>query len=140
MNDSKTEAEITAAIRRMFDAFEAHDAVGVEAALHEDCTVWDVFVPHLIEGKENRVEYHDADQAQAQARGELTLAIEPAVVSVWGDTALARYYLNFSYEPPNATSGSVRISSVFRRENGRWLIVHHHEGMVPGGIPPVSDA
>ncbi|MFT7289054.1 MAG: hypothetical protein ACI87W_003181 [Halieaceae bacterium] len=140
MSDAKAEVEINAAIKDMFDAFEAHDAAGVEGALHEDCTVWDVFVPQLIQGKENRLKYHEADQAQSQARGELTLNVEPAVVSVWGDTGLARYYLHFTYAPPNATSGSVRITSVFRRENGRWLIVHHQEGMVPEGVPPVTES
>jgi hypothetical protein len=29
----------------------------------------------------------------------------------------------------------VRITDVLRRLDGRWLIVHHHEGLVPSGPP-----
>jgi ketosteroid isomerase-like protein len=131
--------QIEADIRRMFREFMEHRPEGIEAALHEDCTVWDVFLPQLIQGKANRVKYHAADQQQSQARGPLTLTVDTPVISVWGDTALSRYYLHFRYDPPNAVEGHVRISSVHRRENGRWLIVHHHEGIVPGGVPPTHE-
>ena len=56
-----------------------------------------------------------------------------------GDTALARYYLNFAYAPPNAASGRIRITDVLRRFDGRWKIVHHHEGLVPTGVPPITE-
>ena len=41
---------------------------------------------------------------------------------------------------PNAHGGRIRITSVLRREGGRWLIVHHHEGAVPAGVPPITEA
>lgn len=138
MNAASAEQEVEAAIRAMFDHFVAHRPQQVEAALHEDCTVWDVFVPQLIQGRENRVKFHAQDQEQSQARGPLTLTVENPVISVWGDTALARYYVRFVYQPPNPVEGLVRITSVLRREHGRWLIVHHHEGLSPGGVPPVA--
>ncbi len=137
MDDVKA---VEAAIQHMFDLFCAHDAAGVEAALHDDCTVWDVFVPDLIQGKETRLAYHEADQAQSLARGPLDLRVEWLRTDVWGDTALARYLVRFDYEAPNATSGVVRITSVLRRqEDGRWLIVHHQEGMIPQGVPPTDE-
>jgi ketosteroid isomerase-like protein len=139
MNAAAAAREIETAIRRMFRDFMEHRPDEVEAALHPDCTIWDVFVPQLIQGREERARFHAQDQAQAQARGPLTMSIDAPVVSVWGDTALARYYLRFRYDAPNATEGTVRISSVFRREHGRWLIVHHHEGIVPGGVPPLEE-
>lgn len=124
-------------IRDMFRRFAEHDPAGVEAALHPDCTVWDVFTPELIMGVENRRRFHEADQAQALARGPLSMQIDEPVVDVWGDTGLARYTLSFRYLPPNAVEGRVRITSVLRRSGDRWLIVHHHEGLVPAGVPPV---
>lgn len=140
MNDEQAEREVEAAIREMFRHFVEHRPDAVEAALHVDCTVWDVFVPDLIQGRENRVRYHAADQAQSQARGPLTLTVERMVTSIWGDLALARYYVRFVYLPPNAVEGLVRITSVLRRQpDGRWLIVHHHEGMVPAGVPPIAE-
>jgi len=56
-------------------------------------------------------------------------------VDVWGDVAVARYLLEFEYQPPGALIGTVRITDVLRRIDGRWLIVHHHEGLVPAGPP-----
>lgn len=134
------EQQVSDHIRAMFDHFAQHRPDQVEASLHPDCTVWDVFTPQLIQGKEERDRFHAADQAQAQARGTLSFSIDEPVTSVWGDTAVARYYLRFRYEPPNATEGVVRITSVLRRTGGRWSIVHHHEGLLPTGVPPIDGA
>ncbi len=131
---------IEARIRRMFEDFVDHDADAVESALHEDCTVWDVFVPDLIMGKETRLAYHQADQAQSQARGPLDLRVEMLRTDVWDDFALSRYLVRFDYQPPNATAGVVRITTVLRRIEGEWVIVHHQEGMIPAGVPPIDEA
>ncbi len=138
MNASAERQAVEAAIRDMFRRFAEHDPEGVEAALHDDCTVWDLFVPQLIVGREERRRFHADDQAQAQARGPLSMHIDAPVIDVWGDTALARYLLRFHYEPPNAVEGVVRITSVLRKQDGAWLVVHHHEGLLPAGVPPVS--
>ena len=55
------------------------------------------------------------------------------MVDVFGDAAVARYLLEFEYQPPRALMGTVRITDVLRRIDGRWVIVHHHEGLVPTG-------
>ena len=138
MSAKSDAGSVAATIRGMFERFAAHDPHGVEAALHPDCTVWDLFVPELICGVEARRRFHEDDQQQAQARGALTLNIDDPLIDVWGDTAVARYFLHFRYEPPNAISGTVRITSVLRRTQGEWRIVHHHEGLLPGGVPPVN--
>jgi ketosteroid isomerase-like protein len=129
---------IEAVIRGIFENFAAHRSDGVEGALDADCTIWDLFVPDLIKGPAERERFHDADQAQMQARGKLTMTIETPLIDVWGDTALARYRLSFVYEPPNAISGIVRITDVLRRKSGRWVVVHHHEGIIPTGVPPIA--
>lgn len=139
-NDSKTEAqEISDIIRGIFTAFEDHDPDGIEGHMHPDATVWDVFTPQLIRGTAERDAFHAEDQKQMQARGPLSLSIEDPEVEVWDDTAIAMYYLNYTYQPPNAAEGRVRITDVFRRLNDKWLIVHHHEGTVPTGIPPITE-
>lgn len=131
--------EIEGVIRGIFDAFENHDPAGIEAGMHAEATVWDVFVPRLFRGAAERAEFHAADQEQMQSRGPLTMSIEPPIVDAWGeDTAIAKYTLSFAYEPPNATSGTVRISDVLRKIEGRWMVIHHHEGMVPEGVPPTN--
>ena len=136
--DTDVAQEITAIIKGIFTAFEDHDPDGIEGHMHPDATVWDVFTPHLIRGTEEREKFHADDQKQMQARGPLTLSIDEPVVDTWADTAIARYYLSYKYEPPNAAEGQVRITDVFRKINGKWMIVHHHEGAVPTGIPPLT--
>ena len=52
-------------------------------------------------------------------------AVDP-VIDVWGDTALARHWLTVRFaggpEPL-----SVRVTTVWRQVDGRWLAVHNHE-------------
>ncbi|MCB2108571.1 MAG: nuclear transport factor 2 family protein [Rhodobacteraceae bacterium] len=133
------EREVSTIIRGVFDAFQNHVPGGIENHMTEDATVWDVFTPHLIRGRAERDKFHADDQAQMQARGKLTMTIDDMEVDGWDDTALARYYVNFKYEPPNATEGSVRVTDVLRKIDGRWMIVHHHEGMTPAGVPPITE-
>ncbi len=133
--------EISGVIKGIFDAFENHDPGAIERSMHPEATVWDVFVPRLFRGAAERMEFHEADQKQMQSRGPLTLEISDPIVDAWGgDTAIAKYTLTFTYEPPNATAGTVRITDVLRKIDGRWLVVHHHEGMVPSGVPPTDEA
>jgi len=139
LSDKAVEAEVAAVIADIFRSFEDHRPEGIEAHMHPDVTVWDVFTPELIQGTDERQKFHKNDQAQMQARGPLTLTIEDPVVDAWGSTAIARYYLEFNYQQPNAAQGRVRITNVLRNIGGRWLIVHHHEGLVPTGIPPITD-
>jgi ketosteroid isomerase-like protein len=136
---TQVEEEISNIIKGVFRAFEDHNPDGIETYMHPDVTVWDVFTPQLIMGQEERDKFHQDDQAQMQARGPLTLRIDEPVVDAWGDAAIARYYLEYDYQPPNAASGKVRITDVFRKVDGKWLIVHHHEGLVPTGIPPITE-
>lgn len=128
---------IVALINDMFAAFAAGRPDAVEAALQEDCTVWDVFTPDLVRGPAARAEFHEADQRQAHERGELTYRLSDPLVDVWGDTAVARYLLEFSYAAPGALRGTIRITDVLRRGTSGWSIVHHHEGLVPAreGVP-----
>ncbi len=132
-------AEIAAIIKGIFNAFADHDPDGIDGHMHPDSTVWDVFTPHLICGQAERDKFHADDQKQMQARGPLTLNVEEPVVNTWGDTAIALYYLEYSYAPPNAASGRVRITDVFRKVGGKWMIMHHHEGTVPAGVPPITE-
>lgn len=139
MSDDAVKAEVAAVIKDIFESFEEHRPDGIEAHMHPDVTVWDVFTPQLIQGTAERQKFHADDQAQMQARGALTLTIEDPIVDAWNDTAIARYYLEYDYQPPNPAHGRVRITSVFRKVDERWLIVHHHEGLVPTGIPPITE-
>lgn len=125
---------IRAVINGMFDAFEKGEVGTIEELLDPECTVWDVFTPQLIRGRAEQRAFHEADQRQKATRGELELEVGEPLIDVWKVTAVARYVVDFEYAPPNAVSGRVRVTDVLRRgSDGRWLIVHHHEGLAPEG-------
>ena len=139
MNRRAGQHEIWNLIQGVFDSFAQRDVQGMEDLLHDDCTLWDLFEPELIEGKEEREAFHERDKTQSMARGRLRIAIDPLKLDVYDDVAVARYWLKFHYEPPNATSGRVRITDVLLRTPNGWRIVHHHEGMAPSGVPPITE-
>jgi ketosteroid isomerase-like protein len=123
--------EIEHIIYSIFNAFQAGETNKIEDFLHENATVWDVFTPDLIRGKEQLEEFHKKDQEQKDSRGALSIDIEKPLITVRENSAIALYYLNFKYEEPNAISGRVRITDIFSRDETGWKIIHHHEGMVP---------
>ena len=131
--------EIWGLIQGVFDSFAGRDVQGMEDLLHDDCTLWDLFEPELIVGKEEREAFHERDKTQSMARGSLSITIDPLKLDVYDDVAVARYWLEFTYKPPNATSGRVRITDVLLRTPNGWRIVHHHEGMEPSGVPPITE-
>ncbi len=110
----------------------------MEDLLHDDCTLWGLFEPELISGKAEREAFHERDKAQLMARGRLSISIQPLKLDVFNEVAVARYWLRFNYEPPNATSGRVRITDILLRTPKGWRIMHHHEGLAPTGVPPID--
>ncbi len=131
--------EIVRIIHSIFDGFMNGDIDAMNASMSPDGTVWDVFQPKLYRGGKDRREFQEGDIAQSAKRGSLTIDIEEPVIDVWENTALARYYLTYEYQPPNAAAGHVRNTDVFRRIDGKWWRMHHHEGTVPTGIPPLDE-
>lgn len=132
------EEEIWSTVRSIFESFAARSEAGIETRLADDCTVWDVFEPELINGRAERDAFHRRDRAQSEARGPFSWELIPLQASVFGEIAIARYYLDFEYQPPGAAAGRVRITDVLRRAPGGWQIIHHHEGLSPGGIPSLE--
>ena len=139
MNGRTKQHEIWTLIQGVFDAFEDRDVQGMEDVLHDECTLWDLFEPELVAGKEEREAFHERDKTQSMARGQLSISIDPLKLDVYNEVAVARYWLEFNYEPPNAAAGRVRITDVLLRTPNGWRIVHHHEGMAPSGPPPISE-
>jgi ketosteroid isomerase-like protein len=130
-----TEAHaVEAIVRDVYAAFAEHDPARIEAVQDENCTVWDVFTADLIVGRSGLAAFHEKDQAQSIARGPLSFRLSDFHTDVWSDTAVVRYLVHFSYEPPRALSGTVRTTDVFRRFPDGWRIVHHHEGLRPKAL------
>ena len=127
-------------VHRIYNSYQQFDPDLLNQCDTPECTLWDLFEPDLVQGgSAARAEFRKKDMSDSKKRGPLTINIEEPVVDVWGDFSVARYYLNYAFEPPGALAGRVRITTVARRIDGEWRRVHHHEGAVPTGRPPLSD-
>ena len=118
--------EIERIIYSIFNAFKAGETNKIEDFLHENATVWDVFTPDLIKCKTQLEKFHKKDQEQKNSRGALSIKIEQPLITVKENSAIALYYLDFTYQEPNAISGRVRITDIFSRDGMEWKIIHHH--------------
>lgn len=130
-----TVAEVRRVITGIYESFARGDVAGIEACLADEVTIWDVFTPELIVGREQRDEFHARDHAQMRARGPLRLTVGEPMVDAVGDVAWARYIVDFRYEPPGELAGQVRVTDVLLRRPDGWRVVHHHEGLMPTGRP-----
>ena len=136
--DKKAVADL---VHRVFDSYQKFDPALVEQCDTPECTIWDLFEPDLVRGgRQARADFRKKDMTDSAKRGKLTIDIEEPVIDVWGDFAVARYYLDYEFQPPGALQGRVRITTVARRIDGEWRRVHHHEGAVPTGRPAMTEA
>ena len=127
-------------VHRVFNSYQQFDPDLLDQCDAPECTIWDLFEPDLVRGGSSaRAEFRKKDMADSRQRGPLSINIEAPVVNVWGDFAVARYYLDYAFKPPGALKGRVRITTVARRIDGEWRRLHHHEGIVPTGRPPLTD-
>ena len=132
-------AEVRAVLEAVWRHFAEQDPHSMMALLHDSCTIWDIFQPHLVT-KQDLQEYVKKDFDQSAARGLLTYSMRDFAIDVWDNTALARFYLTYDYQPPNPASGTGRITVVLRRFPEGWRFVHVHEGHIPKGIPPLNES
>ena len=131
---------VVSLVHRIFDSYLQFDPELLEQCDAPECTIWDLFEPDLVRGgRAARAEFRKKDMSESQQRGALRIDIEEPVVDVWGDVAVARYYLDYEFAAPGALRGRVRITTVARRIDGEWRRIHHHEGALPTGRPPLKD-
>ena len=127
-------------VHRVFNSYQQFDPELLDQCDAPECTIWDLFEPDLVRGGSSaRAEFRKKDMSDSRQRGPLSINIEAPVVDVWGDFAVARSYLDYAFKPPGALEGRVRITTVARRIDGEWRRLHHHEGIVPTGRPPLTD-
>lgn len=132
-------AAVADLVTRIFASYQQFDPSLVEQCDAPECTIWDLFEPQLVQGgSAARAKFRTKDMSDSERRGPLSIDIETPVIDVWGDFAVARYYLDYEFQPPGALQGRVRITTVARRIDGEWRRVHHHEGIVPTGRPPLT--
>lgn len=126
MSLANSAAAIAFSIDDMYQAFLAGDQVWFDAHLHDDVTIWETDVPDGLMGRQELDAYRQ-DRDLAGGRPELVrLEAHDKRIDVWGDIGLARYELVAAGRAVDDQPQRARVTDVFRRVHGRWLIVHHH--------------
>lgn len=118
---------IASGIDDMYRAFLAGDQAGFDTHLHDDVTVWETHVPNGLMSRRQLDAYRQGRDL-AGSRPRLTgLEAHDKRIDVWGEVGVARYEL-VAIEPGAGDDRPqrARVTDVFRRIGGRWLIVHHH--------------
>ncbi|MDQ0989506.1 nuclear transport factor 2 family protein [Streptomyces sp. V3I7] len=113
-------------ITGMYRAFMAGDRPGIDSSLDPDATVFDSATADLVCGKAALDDVRERRPTDAGAR-ETGLEAHGEIIDVFGDLALARYWLRVDYPAP--PSLMIRNTAVLRRSHGRWHIVHLHEDL-----------
>ena len=118
--------QVWAATLDVYQGFLAGDRARIDGQLHPDATFWDTDEAELIRGRGELDAARDRrPPADGPARVVALDASDP-VIDVWGPTALARHWLTVRFGD-GTPAQSVRVTSVWRLTDGRWLAVHNHE-------------
>ena len=127
-------AEVWTVITGMYEGYTAGDRARIDAFLDPEATIWDSATPELICGRTELNRVRDARPTSEDGPAETGLTAYGQVVDVFGDLAVARYWLRVEFRA--APAELARNTAVLRRArpDGDWLVVHLHEDIqgVPG--------
>lgn len=122
---------IWAATLDIYDGFLTGDRARIDAHLHPEATFWDSAEAELIQGRAALDAARDRRPAvaDAAAASSVVVALDAAdpVIDVWGDVALARHWVTVRFAGDAVAAEDVRVTTVWRLVDGRWLAVHNHE-------------
>jgi uncharacterized protein (TIGR02246 family) len=120
--------DVTAATRAWVEAYNSRDPQKILALYAPDAVFWGTSSPTLRDTPELIADYFKSSPSQPNARVELG----DLKVRTWGDTAASTGSYTFTDVRDGQTvRRPARFSFVYRRQNGRWLIVDHHSSSVP---------
>lgn len=115
---------IWAAVNEIYAGFLAGDRARTDRQIDPAATIWDSAEPDLIRGKD---ELDALRRRRPPSTPPDELAASDPVIDVWGDVALVRHLLTV-VEGEQTTQ--IRNTSVWRRREGSWLVVHNHEDVL----------
>jgi ketosteroid isomerase-like protein len=127
-------ADVWTVITGMYAGYTEGDRERIDSFLDPDATIWDSATPELICGRGELNRVRDDRPTAEGGPAETGLTAYGQVVDVFGDLAVARYWLRVDFR--TAPSALARNTAVLRRArpDGHWLLVHLHEDIqsVPG--------
>ncbi|NYD68075.1 YybH family protein [Agromyces atrinae] len=132
VDQSTTDAAwIRQAVYDMYDAYMESDRERANSYIADDVTLWDTEHEPLVYGLSGLNDLRDSRPAGSVASVAGVDVTTDPVVDVWGDIALARHTFTVRFVDPEARPERVRNTGVWQRRDGRWLMVHNHEDVLP---------
>jgi len=121
---NEAQETIWAALNDVYAGVLAGDPSQGDRHIDPTATLWDSAEADLIRGKAGL----DALRSRRPPTAP-PAALEPEdpVIDVWGDVALVRHLLTVVVD---GRAARIRNTSVWRRKEGAWLLVHNHEDML----------
>lgn len=120
------QSAVWAVLLDLYQAYLDSDRPRLEAHIADECTLFDSAQPSMMTKADlQRVR---SDEPSTDPRPYALPATNP-IIRIWDDTALEVHSLGALFEDESLNQ-TLRCSSVLRRVDGRWLIVHHHEELL----------
>ena len=130
-------AAVWAALHEVYAGYLTGDPARGDAHLHPDVTLWDSASEPLVLGldglarlRAQRPGAGASDVGAAEGGAAQVTAIEATdpLLDLMGDTAVLRHRLTVRLSA--GPDERVRNTSVWRRVEGRWLMLHNHEDVL----------
>jgi len=128
--DASDVAWLTRAVTEMYDAYLASDRERADSFIADDVTLWDTEHEPLVLGLAGLNALRDSRPAGSVA-AVAGIDVTDPIVDIWGETALVRHTFTVRFVDPDEAPERVRNTAVWRRRDGRWVIVHNHEDVLP---------
>ena len=127
---AKAKNDDEAEVRQLLDvwakAFQARDVNAIAALYAPDVVAYDVVPPLQYVGWD--AYRKDYEEVLAQYKGPLEVEFRDVHISVQGDLAFEWYLARIGGTLANGEKSSIwmRVTSAFRKSNGKWLDIHDH--------------
>jgi ketosteroid isomerase-like protein len=134
--ESSVEAEVASVITKRFDGIKNRDETTVRAIFDERYNKFDDWPPFMRQEAEEALKN---EFGAFKVLSNYSYELKDFKVNAFGDIAIAAFHLHYQGEIRNRRFDiNSRVTSVLRRQDSGWKIVHEHfsrfpEGSISGG-------
>lgn len=124
--------DVDAATQAWVAAYNSRDPKQIVALYAPEAVFWGTSSPVLRDTPDAIADYFSGEPSRPNGR----VQVGAHRVRVWGDVAASTGSYTFSDVRDGQTiQRPARFSFVYRRVNGRWMIVDHHSSAAPAAPP-----
>jgi uncharacterized protein (TIGR02246 family) len=121
--------DVAASTQAWVDAMNGHDAEQVLALYDPEAVLWGTRSPTL---RDNPAAVRDYFKILSTVAPSYKVVVDQQRIRVYGDTAINTGAYTFSeLRDGKPVVRPARFSFVYRKREGRWMIVDHHSSAVP---------